>query len=66
MYRGAEKSLSRPGRKQATVTKLWLFCKPLKKNSEGCQSNQVSVAAVTSAWDEKWRSFNCFFQSGRA
>ena len=38
--------------------KLWRpnsdFCKPLKKNSESCPSNQVSVAALTSASDEKW------------
>jgi len=26
-----------------------------KKNSEGCPSNQVSAAAMTSASDEKWR-----------
>ena len=39
------------------------FSKPLKKNSEGCPSNQVSAAAMTSVSDEKWRSFNCFFQS---
>jgi len=37
--------------------------KPLKTNSEGCPSNQVSVAAKTSASDTKWRAFNCFFQS---
>ena len=38
------------------------ICKPLKKKkkSECCPSNQVS------ALDEKWRLFNCFFQSGRA
>ena len=34
-----------------------------KKNSEGCLSNQVSAAAMTSASDEKWRPFNCFFIS---
>ena len=34
-----------------------------KKNSECCPSNQVSAAAMTSATDEKWRSFDCFFQS---
>jgi len=39
------------------------FCKPLKTKAEGCPSNQVSVAAMTSASDEKWRPFNCFFQS---
>ena len=31
LYRGADKSLARPGRKQATATKLELFCKSLKK-----------------------------------
>ena len=42
-------------------------CKPLKKkNSESCPSNQVSAAAMTSGSEEKWRLFNCFFQSGRA
>jgi len=39
------------------------FCKSLKKNSEGCPSNQVSAAAMTSASDLKWRTFNGFFQS---
>jgi hypothetical protein len=33
------------------------FCKPLKKNSESCPSNQVSTAAMTSATSE------LFFQS---
>jgi len=32
-----------------------------KNNSEGCPSNHVSAAAMTSASDEKWRPFNCFF-----
>ena len=76
---GTEKSLARPGRKQATANKLWIystyppwssihflaccsnFWKPLKKNSEGCPSNQSSAAAMTSASDEKWRPFSCFF-----
>jgi len=31
-----------------------------QKNSEGCPSNEVFAAAVTSAWDENWRPFNCF------
>ena len=80
--RGADKSLARPGRKQATATKLGIyttyfprstlhflthcsnFCKPLKKkNSEGCPYNQVFTAAMTSASDEKWRPFSCFFFS---
>jgi len=37
------------------------FCKPLKTNSEGCPSNQVSAAAMNTGSDEKWRHFNCFF-----
>jgi len=79
----ADKSLARPGRKQATANKLGIystysprssihflarcsnFCKPLNKNSESCPSNQVSAAAMTSASEEKWRTFNCFFFSLR-
>ena len=79
---GADKSIARPGRKQATTIKHGIystksprisihfsarcsnFHKPLKKkNSEGCPSKQVSAAAMTIASDEKWRTFNCFFQS---
>ena len=37
------------------------FCKPLKNISEGCPSNQVSTATMTSSSDQKWRTFNCFF-----
>ena len=37
------------------------FCKPLKKNSEICPSNLFTAAAMTSASNEKWRHFNCFF-----
>ena len=55
----ADKSLARPGRKLATATKLGIypiysprsaihFYKTLKKHSEGCPSNQVSAAAMTS------------------
>ena len=74
---GADKFLARSGSKQATATKLGVhstysprssihflarcsnFYKPLKKI---CPSNQVSVAAINSASDEKWRTFNYFFQ----
>ena len=42
------------------------FASHSKKKSEDCPSNQVSAAAMTSTSDEKWRTFNCFFQSGRA
>jgi len=61
MYQG-HKPLARPGKKQATAT---TFCKPLKNNSEGCPSNQVSAAAITSASDEKWRPFNCLLSRVR-
>ena len=35
-----------------------------KKKFEGCPFNQVSAATMTSASEEKWRSFNCFFSQG--
>ena len=60
IYRGADKSLARPGRKQAKRPNS-NFRKPLKKKSEGCPSNQVSAVAMTFVSDEKWRTFNCFF-----
>jgi len=34
-----------------------------QKNSEICPSNQVSATGMTSASDEEWRPFSCFFQS---
>ena len=37
------------------------FCMPLKNNSEGFPSNQISVATMTSASEEKWRPFSCFY-----
>ena len=48
------------------LARCYNFCKPLKKkkNSEGCPSNQVSAAAMTSASDQKWRPFNCFLVQG--
>ena len=39
------------------------FCKSPLKKSEGCPSNQVCAAAMTSTSEEKWRVFNCFFLS---
>jgi len=79
---GADKSLARPERNQATATKLGIystyspwssihflphcsnFCKALKKkNSEGCPSNQVSAAAMTTASDKKMANFQLFLQS---
>ena len=34
IYRGADKSLARPGRKQATATKLWLLLATQKKKNQ--------------------------------
>ena len=64
LYRGADKSLARPGSKQATVTKL---CKSLKKKKKfrslyvqpGLRgSNDLRVG-------RKMATFQLFFQSGR-
>ena len=73
----ADKSLPRPGRRQATrpnsgfinlvtrssvpsLARCSIFCKPLKKNSEGCPSNEVFAAAITTASNENWLIFNTF------
>ena len=70
---GADKSLAKPERKQATATKLRIYSSyspwsslhflATQKNAEGCPSNQVTAAAMTSASKEKWWPSNCFFQS---
>ena len=78
IWGSADKSLARPRRKEATVTKLGIYstysprssmqflarcsnlCKPLKTKFRRL-SIQVSAAAMTSASDEKWLTFNCFF-----
>ena len=61
-YRGDDKSLARPGRKQATGTKLTFAShSKKKKNSEGCPSNQVSAAAMTSTLEEKGKLSILFF-----
>ena len=59
-YRGVDKSLARPGRKQATATKLQIL-QAKKKKSESYPSNQISGVAMSSASDEKLRPFDCFF-----
>jgi len=77
--RGADKSLARPGREQATATKPGIYSTYSPRSSihfsprysNFCKplrkkvlpSNLVSAAAMTSASDEKWRNINCFFQS---
>ena len=51
-----------PIRKETSSSDQTLtFASHSKNNSEGYPSNQVSAAAMTSASDEKWRTFNCFF-----
>jgi len=80
MRGNADKSLARPGRKQATATKLWIyskysprssihflthccnFCKPLKKESEGCPSNQVRSRNYLRV-GQKMATFQLIFQS---
>ena len=47
------------------LVRCYKFCKPLKKNSECCPTNQVSAVAMTSAPDKNWRPFNCFFSPGK-
>jgi predicted secreted acid phosphatase len=65
IYRGADKSLARPGRKQATATKLWLLQATQK------QSRRLSVQPGLRRSNDlrvgrKMATFQLFFQSGRA
>ena len=73
--RGADKSLARPGRKQATATKLGIystyshearcsnFCKPLKIKFRrlSVQPGLGGSNDLRVGW--KMATFNCFFQS---
>jgi hypothetical protein len=65
MYRGADKSLARPGRKQATATKLWLLqatqtkFRKLSVQPDLRGSNDLCVG-------RKMATFQLLFQSGRA
>ena len=60
IHRGAEKSLPDQEGNCLQRPNSNFFKLLKKKNSEICPSNQVSAAAMTSASDEKWRSFNLF------
>jgi len=60
IYRGADKAVARPGRKQATATKS-NYCKPLKKKNRKVVRPTRSPRQQTSASDENWRPFNRFF-----
>ena len=64
LYRRADKSLARPGRKQATATKLWLL-QPLKKKFSSLSvqpdlrgNNELRVG-------RKMATLFLFFQSSR-
>ena len=54
-----------PHQAQYTTQPVALTFASHSKNSENCPSNQVSAAAMTSASDEKWRPFSCFFFQSR-
>ena len=72
---GAGKSSARPGRKQATATKLGIYSAYstrssihfLARCSNFCNNQQKirKVVRPTSASDKKWRSFNCFSVQGK-
>ena len=53
-----------PTKLNTLLSPLLYLMQATKKKSEICPSNQVSVAAMISASDEKWRPFNCFFSPG--
>jgi len=59
MYRGADKSLARPGSKQPTATKL------LQATQKKIQKFVRPTRSPRQQWPprrtKKWRTFNCFF-----
>ena len=64
-YRGADKSLARPGRKQATATKL----SRLQATQKECRRLSVQPGFRGSSYfrvGQKMATFQMFFQSGRA
>ena len=63
--RGADKSLARPGRKQAAATTL-IFCKPLKNNTERLSVQPDLRSSNDLRVGRKMATFQLFFQSGRA
>ena len=65
LYRGADKSLARPERKQATATKL-CFCKPLKKQFRMLFVRPGLHGSNDLRLGRKRATFQYFFQSGRA
>ena len=66
MYRGADKSLARPGRKQASVTKLWLLQATQKKKKFRRLSVQPGLCGSNEDVGRKMATYQLFLQSGRA
>jgi len=64
MYRGADKSLARPGRKQATATKLYLLQATQKQFRRS--SVQPGIRGSNGRVGRKMATLQLFFQSGRA
>ena len=64
-YRSADKSLARPGRKQATVTK-YNFCKPLKKKIRKLYLKPGLRGSNDLRVGQKMATFQMFFQTGRS
>ena len=64
-YRGADKSLARPGRKEATATKL-NFRKPLKKKFRRLSVQPGLHSSNDLRVGRKMATFQLFFQLGRA
>ena len=59
-YRGADKSLARPARKQTKATKL-TFASHLQKIQNFVRPNRSPRQQWPPRRDKKWRTFNCFF-----
>ena len=66
MYRGADKSLARPGRKQATATKLTFASHSKKKQFINLSGQPGLRDGSDLRVGRKMATFQLFFQSGRA
>ena len=66
MYRDADKSVARPGRKQATATKLLTFASHLKKKIRKLSVQPGIRGSNDLRIGRKMATFQLFFQSGRA
>ena len=64
-YRGADKSLTRPGRRQATVTKL-LLLQATQKKFRRLSIQPGLRGSIDLRVGRKMAAFQLFFRSGRA